>query len=290
MLNIHDLKAAYEKTIWARNQQQHGLQSFGAALLAQADAATYRATVDVPARFRKSKSVGAVFGLTCPKYQSGEIDRSGRISRCGDEMMRVMLCEAAQSMLRSKKWSWLKAWAMKIARRRGGKRRSWPWPADWQVAQIGAVIGREFSYALLAAVVRKPEGELQAALDRLVHAGLLFRQGIPPHADYLFKHALLQDAAHGNRDGRCTPALPKPLKTDSVRLRRTNRSCSRAITPRQGRSVPGKVAIWSRLRVNCSIASTRAERAERTVPRFAPQKRGLLVPLCAANRSAFRSR
>ena len=46
-------------------------------------ALTYRATVDVPARFRKSKSVGAVFGLTSAKYQSGEIDRSGRISRCG---------------------------------------------------------------------------------------------------------------------------------------------------------------------------------------------------------------
>jgi transposase len=53
-------------------------------------ALTYRATVDVPARFRKSKAVGAVFGLTCSKYQSGEIERSGRISRCGDEMMRVM--------------------------------------------------------------------------------------------------------------------------------------------------------------------------------------------------------
>ena len=85
-------------------------------------ALTYRATVDVPARFRKSKAVGAVFGLTCSKYQSGEIDRSGRISRCGDEMMRVMLYEAAQSMLHSKKWSWLKAWAMQIARRRGKKK------------------------------------------------------------------------------------------------------------------------------------------------------------------------
>jgi transposase len=85
-------------------------------------ALTYRATVDVPARFRKSKAVGAVFGLTCSKYQSGEIDRSGRISRCGDEMMRTMLYEAAQSMLRSKKWSWLKAWAMQIARRRGMKK------------------------------------------------------------------------------------------------------------------------------------------------------------------------
>src|SRR5499427_10624624 len=50
-------------------------------------ALTFRATVDIPARFRKSKAVGAVFGLTCSKYQSGEIDRSGRISRCGDEMM-----------------------------------------------------------------------------------------------------------------------------------------------------------------------------------------------------------
>src|SRR5258705_8216130 len=85
-------------------------------------ALTYRATVDVPARFRKSKSVGAVFGLTCSKYQSGEIDRSGSISRCGDEMMRVMLYEAAQSMLRSKKCSWLKAWAMQIARRRWMKK------------------------------------------------------------------------------------------------------------------------------------------------------------------------
>src|SRR6476469_5065648 len=56
-------------------------------------ALTYRATIDVPARFRKSKAVGAVFGLTSAKYQSGEIDRSGAISRCGDEMMRTMLYE-----------------------------------------------------------------------------------------------------------------------------------------------------------------------------------------------------
>ena len=60
--------------------------------------------------------------MTCAKYQSGEIDRSGAISRCGDEMMRTMLYEAAQSMLRSKRWSWLKAWAMQVARRRGIKK------------------------------------------------------------------------------------------------------------------------------------------------------------------------
>ena len=66
-----------------------------------------------------------------------------------------------------------------------------------EVAQIGAAIGREFSHALLAAVARKPEAELKSALDRLVAAGLLFRQGVPPHATYLFKHALVQDAAYG---------------------------------------------------------------------------------------------
>jgi class 3 adenylate cyclase/tetratricopeptide (TPR) repeat protein len=66
-----------------------------------------------------------------------------------------------------------------------------------EVAQIGAAIGREFSHALLAALLRKPEAELQSALDRLVATGLLFRQGVPPQATYLFKHALVQDAAYG---------------------------------------------------------------------------------------------
>ena len=86
-------------------------------------ALTYRVTVDVPARFKNSKAVGAVFGLTPARYQSGESDRPGAISRCGDEMMRAMLYEAAQILLvRSTKWSWLKAWAMKIARHRGMKK------------------------------------------------------------------------------------------------------------------------------------------------------------------------
>src|SRR6186713_1028306 len=81
-------------------------------------ALTYRVTVDVPTRFRNSKAVGAVFGLTPSKHQSGECDRTGRISRCGDEMMRAMLYKTAQILLvRTTKWSWLKAWAMQIARR-----------------------------------------------------------------------------------------------------------------------------------------------------------------------------
>src|SRR5262249_41418951 len=66
-----------------------------------------------------------------------------------------------------------------------------------EVAQIGAVIGREFSHALLAAVVRKPEADLASALDRLIAAGLLFRQGLSRYATYMFKHALVQDAAYG---------------------------------------------------------------------------------------------
>jgi class 3 adenylate cyclase len=75
-----------------------------------------------------------------------------------------------------------------------------------EVAQIGAAIGREFSHALLAAVVHTPEAELGSALDRLITAGLLFRQGVPPHATYLFKHALVQDAAYSTmlRESRRT--------------------------------------------------------------------------------------
>jgi predicted ATPase len=66
-----------------------------------------------------------------------------------------------------------------------------------EMAQIGAAIGREFSHALLSAVMHKPDAELASALDRLIASGLLFRQGLPPHASYLFKHALVQDAAYG---------------------------------------------------------------------------------------------
>ena len=65
-----------------------------------------------------------------------------------------------------------------------------------ELAQIGAAIGREFSHPLLAAVVRKPEAELQSALDRLISAGLLLRQAGAPDATYSFKHVLVRDAAY----------------------------------------------------------------------------------------------
>ena len=60
------------------------------------------------------------------------------------------------------------------------------------------VIGREFSYNLITAILGKPEAEVNAALDRLVQSGLVFRSGIPPNADYTFKHALVQDAAYAS--------------------------------------------------------------------------------------------
>ena len=66
------------------------------------------------------------------------------------------------------------------------------------VAQIGAAIGREFSYALLHTVARLPEQELQMALARLVASELVFQRGTPPEAVYIFKHALVQDTAHGS--------------------------------------------------------------------------------------------
>src|SRR5262249_39595062 len=120
--NLPDLAVLVEPLLIVRRVVREQLGILHRRVLAVV-ALTYRVTVDVPARFRNSKTVGAVFGLTPAKYQSGENDRTGAISRCGDEMMRMMLYEAAQSMLvRSAKWSWLKAWAMKIARHRGMKK------------------------------------------------------------------------------------------------------------------------------------------------------------------------
>ena len=70
-------------------------------------------------------------------------------------------------------------------------------PASKEVAQIGAVLGREFAYELIEPVAQRDEGELQAALGQLSDAGLLFCRGTAPHASYLFKHALVHDAAYG---------------------------------------------------------------------------------------------
>jgi transposase len=79
--------------------------------------------IDDPKRFNRSKSVGAYFGLTPRRYQSGEIDINGRISKCGDHLTRTYLFEAAGTLLtRVEKWSALKAWGLKIAKKCGMKK------------------------------------------------------------------------------------------------------------------------------------------------------------------------
>lgn len=86
-------------------------------------AITFRSGVDDPSRFRRSRDVGPHFGLTPRKYQSGEIDVTGSISKVGDRMVRTALYEAASVMLtRTVRMSPLKCWAMAVAKRRGAKK------------------------------------------------------------------------------------------------------------------------------------------------------------------------
>lgn len=86
-------------------------------------ALTYKAGVDDPTRFKRSRTVAAHFGLTPRRFQSGEIDFDGHISRAGDANVRSTLYVAANSMMtRSSTWSPLKAWGMKLAKTRGHKR------------------------------------------------------------------------------------------------------------------------------------------------------------------------
>jgi len=86
-------------------------------------ALTFKAGVDDPARFKHSRTVAAHFGLTPRRFQSGELDLEGHISRCGDASVRATLYTAANAMLtRSSKWSSLKAWGMQLAKTRGHRR------------------------------------------------------------------------------------------------------------------------------------------------------------------------
>jgi transposase len=86
-------------------------------------ARTYKTAIDDPARFGRSKAVGAYFGLVPRKYQAGEIDRTGRITKVGDAMARTALFEAANVMLsRTVRFSALKAWALRVAARHGTKK------------------------------------------------------------------------------------------------------------------------------------------------------------------------
>jgi transposase len=86
-------------------------------------AMSFKSAIDQPERFQHSKAVGAHLGLTPRKYQSGEVDRTGRISKVGDAAVRTALFEAANIMLtRAARWSSLKAWALRVGNRQGMKK------------------------------------------------------------------------------------------------------------------------------------------------------------------------
>lgn len=101
-------------------------------------AITFKSGIDDPTRFKRSRDVGPRFGLTPRKYQSGELDVTGSISKVGDRMVRTALYEAASAMLtRTVRFSGLKAWAMAIAKRRG------TWKARVALARkLGVILHR----------------------------------------------------------------------------------------------------------------------------------------------------
>lgn len=85
-------------------------------------ALTYRSAVDDPSRFTSSKKVGPWVDLTLSRSQSGERDISGRITKAGDVTLRRALCQAATVMMHRGRSTWLRTWAVQVARRRGAKR------------------------------------------------------------------------------------------------------------------------------------------------------------------------
>jgi transposase len=83
---------------------------------------SFKSAIDIPERFTSSQSVGAALGLTPKQNQSGEINVNGRISKAGDEALRSLLVEAAMTVLRGPRNSWLRAWGLQVAKRRGMQR------------------------------------------------------------------------------------------------------------------------------------------------------------------------
>lgn len=109
-------------------------------------ALAFRATIDQPDRFRKSRDVGAHPGLTPRRFQSGETDVQGRISRCGDELARTALYEAAHSLLiRSTKWSALRAWGRTSPSAGAWHARAWRWPASWRFGAAPRTLHRTWA-------------------------------------------------------------------------------------------------------------------------------------------------
>ena len=117
-------------------------------------ALAFHATIDRPERFGSSRAVGPHLGLTPARYQSSETDIQGKISRCGDELARTALYEAPHSLLvRSKKWSSLRAWGMNVAKRRG-------------MARARVAVARKLAVILHRMWPTQPSSALERSLPR----------------------------------------------------------------------------------------------------------------------------
>jgi len=162
-----------------------------------------------------------------------------------------------------------------------------------EVAQIGAAIGREFSHALLAAVVGEPEAELGSSLDRLTNAGLLFRQGVAPHATYLFKHALVQDAAYGT-------LLREPRRALHARIAEVFESQFAEIAEAgpellarhctEAGLIEKAADLWGKAGQKSLSRSELFEATEQLCRALAPSRPCPARPRCVARRSSFKSR
>jgi transposase len=138
------------KVMWLARNNAQVRRFMTAPGIGPITALCFLATIDDPTRFKRSRSVGAYLGLTTRRYASGEIDWTGRISKCGDAMLRSYLYEAANVLLtRVAKWSTLKAWGIRLAKRSGLRK------AKVAVARKLAVIlhrmwieGTEFKWSL----------------------------------------------------------------------------------------------------------------------------------------------
>jgi class 3 adenylate cyclase len=126
-----------------------------------------------------------------------------------------------------------------------------------EVAQIGAVIGRGFSYALLRWIAGIEDASLQAALDRLADADILLVQGVPPDSDYRFKHALIQDAAYENllksRRQGLHRQVAEVLRDKSPRSLQRSRKCWHTTSPRRGSMMPPSNGGRRPARRRCAI-------------------------------------
>ena len=117
-------------------------------------ALTYHVTIFDPERFKESRTVGAYLGMTPKQYSSGEQEKQGRVSKCGNKDLRYLLFEAGLVILtRSQKWSKLKAWGLKLARKKGLKKAA-------------LAVGRKLSVIMHRMLIEEKEfifGEKKAA-------------------------------------------------------------------------------------------------------------------------------